>query len=377
MSVVLRAVLIAAVFLALPASASARIVQCGEVITSDTRVDNDLRCETPVALQIGAHGVDLDLRGHTIEAIPFELPEGGIYDEGNGLVIPGYDDVSVANGTVIGNESLGYGLHATEAERLSLRRLSISGYASLQVTGDAARIVEVTARGFDTHIRSSGATIDELTTTTETEVFGQAVQVTNGDFRNITGFSVDGSSLQRNVITDHWNISGNGNSVSFNQGGGFGISGNDNSVSFNQGGGFGISGNDNSVVRNQGGRISLGAGAGNIVRGNRITQLVLFPGFSSSLIRDNIVSGSTGLPEPDGIHVSAGAADNVLLGNSASGAGDDGIDVEEASTTLTGNRAFANADLGIEAVAGVIDGGGNRAWDNGNPLQCLNVQCAL
>jgi hypothetical protein len=42
---------------------------------------------------------------------------------------------------------------------------------------------------------------------------------------------------------------------------------------------------------------------------------------------------------------------------------------------LAGNRAFGNPDFGIEAVAGVIDGGGNRAWDDGNPLQCLNVDC--
>ena len=80
------------------------------------------------------------------------------------------------------------------------------------------------------------------------------------------------------------------------------------------------------------------------------------------------MSGGAGFPEADGIFVAAGAADNVLVANSASGAG-------EPSTTLTGNRAFGNADLGIEAVAGVIDGGGNRAWANGNPLQCLNVQC--
>ena len=113
------------------------------------------------------------------------------------------------------------------------------------------------------------------------------------------------------------------------------------------------------------------------MRRNRIPRgLVLVSGSSGNLIRDNSVSAGAGVFElSDGIFVAAGAANNVLLANSASASGDDGIDVEEPSTTLTGNRAFGNADLGIEAVEGVIDGGGNRAWDNGNPLQCLNVDC--
>ena len=343
MSVVVRVcLLVGGVVLFLPAPASARVVECGEVITVDTRVDNDLVCPTPVALEIGAHGVDLDLGGHTIEAVGFVDETGSTYEEGEGLRIFGYDDVSVANGTVIGHESLGYGLRASQAERLSLRRLVTSGYGSLIVSGDAARIVDVTARGFAAVINSSGATIERLTAYTELDVIGQAVEVTRGDFRSFVGFHVDGSSLRRNVLTEGWSISGSGN----------------------------------SVLRNQGGGWFLSAGGGNTVRSNRITDgLVLNAGFSGNLIRGNIVSGGSGFPESDGIFVAAGAADNVLVANSASGSADDGIDVEDPSTTLARNRAFGNADFGIEAVPGVIDGGGNRAWDNGNPLQCLNVAC--
>lgn len=76
------------------------------------------------------------------------------------------------------------------------------------------------------------------------------------------------------------------------------------------------------------------------------------------------------------IGLEQGPVTNTLLDrNIAIGAGDDGIDVESASTTLTRNLAFRNGDLGIEAVAGVIDGGGNRAAGNGNPAQCTNVDC--
>ena len=342
MSVVLRMVLVlGAVFLAFPAFASARIVQCGEVITSDTRVDNDLHCATPVALEIGAHGVDLDLRGHTIEAVEFADENGSYYDEGDGLIVPGYDDVSVANGTIIGASSLGYGVRADDAERLSLRRLSISGYGSLVVRGDAVRIDEVTTRGFSSWVVSNGATIKGLTTHTELDVFGQAVEVADGNFGDLTIFHVDGSSFTRNVSAE-WNVDGGGN----------------------------------SLIQNRGGRWHLSGGDGNTVRRNRITQgLSLGSGFSGSLVRDNTVSGSADFDEADGISVAAGATGNRLENNSVSGSADDGIDVEDPSTTLIGNRAFGNGDLGIEAVTGVIDGGGNRAWDNGNPLQCVNVQC--
>lgn len=45
-----------------------------------------------------------------------------------------------------------------------------------------------------------------------------------------------------------------------------------------------------------------------------------------------------------------------------------------AGFTLTGNRADRNADLGLD-VPGVIDGGRNRARGNGNPAQCVGVDC--
>jgi len=52
------------------------------------------------------------------------------------------------------------------------------------VSGDGARLVDVTATGFGSLIRSSGATIDRLTALTELDVFGDAVDATSGDFRS-------------------------------------------------------------------------------------------------------------------------------------------------------------------------------------------------
>ena len=88
-------------------------------------------------------------------------------------------------------------------------------------------------------------------------------------------------------------------------------------------------------------------------------------------IRRNLIRGTA----VDGLLVEATATDTLLERNVAIGAGDDGIDVNNAATTLTHNVAVHNGDLGIEAVAGVTDGGGNHAAANGNPAQCTNVAC--
>ena len=77
----------------------------------------------------------------------------------------------------------------------------------------------------------------------------------------------------------------------------------------------------------------------------------------------------------DGIIIESTASKTLVERNLATGAGDDGIDVDNASTTLMRNFAFHNGDLGIEAVPGVTDGGGNHAAGNGNPAQCTNVAC--
>jgi parallel beta-helix repeat protein len=78
----------------------------------------------------------------------------------------------------------------------------------------------------------------------------------------------------------------------------------------------------------------------------------------------------------DGIFVAAGSHNTRIVDNRAEfNGGDDGIDVNSSATTITSNTANKNGDLGIEAVPGVTDGGGNVASDNGDPRQCVNVDC--
>jgi hypothetical protein len=129
--------------------------------------------------------------------------------------------------------------------------------------------------------------------------------------------------------------------------------------------------------------ISLEGGTSNVIERNTVLgfdqagiRAAAFEEFGGpptvgNTISGNLVRGAT----VDGLLVESTTADTLLERNVALGAGDDGIDVDNAATTLTGNLAFRNGDLGIEAVAGVIDGGGNHAAANGNPAQCTKVVC--
>jgi parallel beta-helix repeat protein len=129
--------------------------------------------------------------------------------------------------------------------------------------------------------------------------------------------------------------------------------------------------------------IGIQGGTGNVVERNVVLrfhqagiQVAAFEEFGGppavgTTIRRNLVRGSA----VDGLLVEGTASDTVLESSVAIGAGDDGIDVDNAATTLTRNLANRNGDLGIEAVAGVTDGGGNLAAGIGNAAQCTNVAC--
>ena len=110
--------------------------------------------------------------------------------------------------------------------------------------------------------------------------------------------------------------------------------------------------------------------------GIQVDAVVEGPVGAPNTVQANVVSHAAN----DGIHVHIEpvlpVSRTILTRNIVTAAADDGIDVRAASTTLTRNLARRNGDRGIDAVAGVIDGGGNTAFQNGNPVQCINVMCA-
>lgn len=140
----------AAIPLAGPALAAP--VQCGDVIMTSTALTADLVC-TGTALTIGADGVVLDLKGHTITG-PGPDPVTGVWPEANGVLIAQRSNVTVMNGTITGfhfalrpDESTGVLLTKLKTHH-NLRGFDVANGSKVTVTkneisdnaGDAVRV---------------------------------------------------------------------------------------------------------------------------------------------------------------------------------------------------------------------------------------------
>jgi hypothetical protein len=102
-------------------------VTCGEVITQDTKLDNDLiNCppdeELGAAIVIGADDVTLDLNRHTIGGGGDPLHSRGIENTG------GYDRLTVKNGTV---EGFAYPLLISGADNV-VTNVNVEGRAGVR-----------------------------------------------------------------------------------------------------------------------------------------------------------------------------------------------------------------------------------------------------
>jgi parallel beta-helix repeat protein len=98
------------------ASVAATQVQCGDVITTDTRLSRDLNNCPADGLIIGASRVTLDLDGHTIDGVGAGI---GVNNSG------GYDRVTVKDGRV--HQFMdGIRLQNADENRLSRLRVSVN-----------------------------------------------------------------------------------------------------------------------------------------------------------------------------------------------------------------------------------------------------------
>jgi parallel beta-helix repeat protein len=296
-----------------PAPASAADLNCGAILTQNTRLDRDLSCGTGDGLVIGADNIVLNLNGHSISGPATFAP-------GAGVRVASHHGVHVRNGTIRGF-----------AEGVGLDNASATQVRNLFLT-DNLRGVNL--------LSSSGNLVE------------RNVSVRNGLDGIRLGFS-SGNRVERNIIVN--NVFGI-NVADFS---------NDNRIAENQistsrdlGLGVVTHADRNTITRN---RVS-----GGVVDGITVT-------FSSN---DTTVSQNESIGNGrDGLLVDASSLGTVLRRNMAHGNGDDGMEVDSASSILTRNTANANRDLGIEAVPGVTDGGGNTAAGNGNPAQCTGVTC--
>lgn len=346
-------------FLAAGVSAAlAGPVSCGAVLTTNTKLQNDLANCPGDGLVIGADGITVDLNGHTVDGLGAAAPFGSAGIDNNG----GYDGVVVKNGTVkefrqglvlVGTTGdVARGLRVTDNVSDGF---FVDGFADLD--SNANRLVgnRVSGNGEGITLRGSN---DNL-------ILGNS-STANRDYGIALTFSSQSNSIDANVLGR------NGQGVFlYDLADGNELAGNlitDNGLT-----GVLVAGsNRNRITIN---RIARNAEGISVVTGD-------FPlGSDENVLARNVLVANAG----DGIFVYGpwefmgqqfpGATDTVVLGNDADGNGDDGIDVRSAATTITRNGADRNADLGIDAVAGVTDGGGNHASGNGNPLQCVNVAC--
>jgi hypothetical protein len=334
-----RIVFLVGVCLALLAVAPRPVVAadvgCGATITTSITLTHDLLDCPGAGLVIGAPNITLNLDGYAIEG------------SGVGAGIDnsaGHDNVSVDGSSVESRETTvrGFvrGVYLVGAQDNRVQWVSTVGGAV----------------GFD--VRNSPGTdlVDEAVS--GASQFGVRL-VGSAGASVVEMFGVEGRRRDVLVRGSHTTL--------------------DEVVSLRRG--IDIRGNENRVVAvGVQGRAGLHVvGSRNSIEGNSFegfgariaTNGIWIESGTANLVKWNDVVGTA----KDGVLIGALARGTVVDTNWSHQNADDGIDVNNATTTITANTTDNNGDLGIEAVAGVSDGGGNHATGNGNPAQCTGVVC--
>jgi parallel beta-helix repeat protein len=360
------------------ADAAAKQLSCGDTITTDTTLENDLLDCPNNGVVIGADGITLDLNGHRIDGDGTEFagcdPNAEVCD--SGIVDDGHDGITVKHGRVrefgvgvlVGTSSAGKVRHNRLLDVSSSKNL----FFGIVVASSAQSVVR--EGSFNHNIPPEGDGIGLFAS--------DHITIAGNSIRDNPGPGIHIADSTDNLIKGN-RLSGNGPAILVE-----GANRNEmreNRVS--RGGGILVGpGNRNVIARNHVSRAqeSISAtGRENLIarnvvvdaRGRGISLGVDFadgPDFGGidNIVRRNEVRRSGG----DAFLINHKGS-YVLKGNVATGAKDDGFDVESPSTRLARNRATRNADLGIQAVRGVIDGGGNVARHNGDRRQCTHIAC--
>ncbi|MEA2505635.1 MAG: hypothetical protein QOH48_253 [Actinomycetota bacterium] len=377
--------------------------RCGQVITVDTTLHQDLLGCPNEGLVIGADNIRLNLNGHTVGGngqLISNCPDGASCDVGIDDTA-GYTGVTIERGIVRGFD---VAISASSANGSRVKHISFKSESSFgMLFGNATRF------RLDHNVSLPGVISGIV-------VFGSDHgRIDHNAIMGAHGYGIPSFNSSRNSF-DHNVLRGNdhgilldtcnhnliwANRVSHSGGSSLDIGhSNDNRIAAN-------------VVINNGDGIILFEAHDNQVRHNTVTGTgffgfadtggfgILFDGADNNLVTSNVVTGGRGpavlvssldsqLPSSqnvishnvanskrdDGIRVDTTSRAIHVVRNTTNRNGDDGIDINAAGTIVSRNIANFNHDLGIEAVPGVIDGGGNRAKGSGNPLQCTNISCS-
>jgi parallel beta-helix repeat protein len=328
---------VAAVVLTIGAGpAFATTVVCGQVITQDTHVTNDLTNCPGNGLVIGAPNIELDLGGHVIDGV-HNAAAAGIRN-------PGFANVEIKHGTV---QEFGFGVLLAAATGNRVTHLTVAhnsaGHRGIVLQGSNGNRIEHNDV-FDTfdgiHLTASDG--NRIRHNDVHNNLASAIVLIVGSDNN----RVDHNRTHENPS---WGITqdnaSNGNRYEHNK------------VFNNLIAGIEPFNSMNLVIRK------------NKIYGNRI-GIELFNTDSSTISGNKIKQNTI-----DGIHSFQGSTGNLFEKNHAARNTDDGLDIADPGNTITKNHANRNGDLGIFAVPGNIDGGKNKAKHNGNPAQCVGVSC--
>jgi parallel beta-helix repeat protein len=359
--------------------ARASQVSCGETITADTTLEQDLVNCPNHGIVIGADGITLDLNGHLVDGdgTPAANCDNQKEPCDFGLFNDGHDGVTIRNGSVR-EFAIGVLLGTTTGRARHNRVLGVSAsgnqFLGLGIFSQVRGLVRNSSGNGSLDHDGVGLRLGD----------SRRVRILNSSFRHNPHNGINIGESSRSLIKGNV-FSRNGDEGVLVEGGArFRLTRNRFA---RNGGGITLGPSNRSVVaRNRivggGDGIRVEKGHDNLVAANLVVRtrhvgITLgihdpFIGGAHNLVRGNVVRRSRG----DGIVVVRKDRHSALIRNVVTRSGDDGFDVDSPTTTLTGNRARRNADLGIEAVFGVIDGGGNLASGNGNPLQCLNIFCS-
>jgi parallel beta-helix repeat protein len=359
--------------------ARASQVSCGETITADTTLEQDLVNCPNHGIVIGADGITLDLNGHLVDGdgTPAANCDNQKEPCDFGLFNDGHDGVTIRNGSVR-EFAIGVLLGTTTGRARHNRVLGVSAsgnqFLGLGIFSQVRGLVRNSSGNGSLDHDGVGLRLGD----------SRRVRILNSSFRHNPHNGINIGESSRSLIKGNV-FSRNGDEGVLVEGGArFRLTRNRFA---RNGGGITLGPSNRSVVaRNRivggGDGIRVEKGHDNLVAANLVVRtrhvgITLgihdpFIGGAHNLVRGNVVRRSRGA----GIVVVRKDRHSALIRNVVTRSGDDGFDVDSPTTTLTGNRARRNADLGIEAVFGVIDGGGNLASGNGNPLQCLNIFCS-
>ena len=256
--------------------ADAAVLSCGQTITTDTTLENDIGPCGDYGITIGASNITFNLNGHRI----FGTGQAG---DGAGVYAPNVTGVTIRNGTVSDFDG----------------GVVIEG-------GSGNTVQQITARDNvgDVSVALStdfGDGILLLNSTRNRVIQNQAVH--NGPYSGITLLGNSDRNIVQGNVTELNNLAGQDGNVQEDAGIRLESITSSNTP-------------DNNLV------------SANTVRNNGLDGISIFPGAKENLLEGNVITGNglLGTIRPgDGIHVFGGALRNLVRNNQVMGNARHGI----------------------------------------------------